>query len=48
MPDKEPLFKGGCGHSAKSIEETASAFGWILLVFLTFLFIFFIFGFICS
>lgn len=35
--DNEPLFKGGCGHSAKSIEETAEAFGWVLKIFLIFL-----------
>lgn len=41
MKDKEPLFKGGCGHSAKSIAETADAFGVILAIFLIFLIIFF-------
>lgn len=40
MENKEPLFKGGCGHSAKSIEETAEAFGVILAIFLIFLIIF--------
>jgi hypothetical protein len=40
MKNDEPLFKGGCGHSAKSIEETAEAFGVILTIFLIFLIIF--------
>lgn len=35
--DAEPLFQGGCGHSAKSIEDTATAFGWVLKIFLIFL-----------
>lgn len=42
MKDKEPLFKGGCGHSAKSIEETAEAFGIVLSVSLFFFIIFLI------
>lgn len=42
MKDNEPLFKGGCGHSAKSIEETAEAFGIVLKIFLIFLIIFLI------
>lgn len=40
--DAEPLFQGGCGHSAKSIEETAEAFGWVLKIFLIFLIFFLI------
>jgi hypothetical protein len=33
--DNEPLFKGGCGHSAKEIEDTATACGWVLTAFIT-------------
>ena len=42
MKDNEPLFKGGCGHSDKSIERSADLWGAVLIVSLIFFIIFLI------